>query len=191
VIYYSKTGSVQALAGAAASGASEAGAEVRLRSVAEATLDDVEWADVVLFGTPSHYGTVAGQLKQFIDSTGGLWRAGKLANKVYGAFVSGSSAHGGQETTLVTFATIFSHWGGIIVPPGHTAPIPITVHLESGNPYGASHVAGFGTPPGPDALQAAEYQAQRAVRVAALLGTRLRLAAADPTRAELVARQAG
>lgn len=191
VIYYSATGSVRTLAEAAATGAAEANAEVRLRAVLEATLDDVEWADVVLFGTPSHYGTVAGQLKQFIDRTGDLWRAGKLADKVYGAFVSGSSAHGGQETTLATFTTIFTHWGGIIVPPGFTAEVPITVQLEFGNPHGASHVAGFGTPPGPVAIEAAEYQAQRAVRVASLLRNRLKPAVVDTTRSELIERRAG
>jgi NAD(P)H dehydrogenase (quinone) len=190
VIYYSATGSVRALAEAAAEGAVESGAEVRLLPVDEAAHEDLQWADVVLFGTPSHYGTIAGELKQFIDGTGELWMTGKLADKVYGAFVSGSSTHGGQETTLVTFATVFSHWGGIIVPPGFTAPIPVPVQLQAGNPHGASHVAGLGTLPGPVALEAARYQAQRAVHVAALLGTEPRLAALEATPSELAARRA-
>jgi NAD(P)H dehydrogenase (quinone) len=165
VIYYSLTGGVRALAEAAAEGAIRSGADVRLLPIDEATHADLEWADVVLFGTPSRYGTMAAEVKQFIDSTGDLWRTGKLADKVYGAFVSSASAHGGQETTLLTFTTVFSHWGGIIVPPGFTAP----VQFQSGNPHGASHVAGTGTPPGPVALDAARYQAQRAVHVAASL----------------------
>jgi NAD(P)H dehydrogenase (quinone) len=173
VIYYSVTGGVRALAEAAADGARESGAEVRLLAANEAAHEDLEWANVVLFGTPSYYGTIAAGLKQFIDSTGELWRTGRLADKVYGAFVSSASAHGGQETTLVTFTTIFSHWGGIIVPPGFTAPVPVPIQLESGNPYGASHVAGFGTPPDAVALEAARYQAQRAVQVAALVGNEL------------------
>jgi NAD(P)H dehydrogenase (quinone) len=189
VIYYSKTGSVRALAEAAAEGAVESGAEVRLLPADEATHGDLEWADVVLFGTPSHYGTIAAEVKQFIDGTGELWIAGKLADKVYGAFVSGSSAHGGQETTLLTFAIIFSHWGGIIVPPGFTAPIPTPVHFESGNPHGASHVAGMGTLPGPVALDAARYQAQRAVRVAALLRNRPMLTGLDNTESRSAGRR--
>lgn len=169
VIYYSETGSIRGLAEAAAEGATEAGADVRLLSAEEARNDDMEWADVVLFGTPSHYGTIAAGLKTYIDSTGDLWRAGKLANKVYGAFVSSASRHGGQETTLTNFTTIFTHWGGIIVPPGFTAPIPIAEQLRSGNPHGAGHVAGFGSPPTQFALDAARYQAVRAVKVAAQL----------------------
>lgn len=165
VIYYSSTGNVQALAEAAAEGAVKAGATVRLRTVEEATTDDLEWAGVVLFGTPTRYGTVAAEIKHFIDGTGALWKAGMLADKVYGAFVSTASAHGGQETTLQNFTTIFSHWGGIIVPPGFTAPI----QFESGNPHGASHIAAKGEAPGPVALDAARYQAQRAVEVATTL----------------------
>lgn len=165
VIYYSLTGSVRALAEAAAEGAGGTGADVRLLPVEKATREDLEWADVVLFGTPTRYGTIAANIKQFIDDTGDLWTAGKLADKVYGAFVSGASVHGGQETTLQTFTTVFSHWGGIIVPPGFTSPI----QFQSGNPHGTSHVASKGTLPGPVALEAARYQARRAVDVAACL----------------------
>lgn len=103
------------------------------------------------------------------DSTGDLWRSGRLADKVYGAFVSSASTHGGQETTLTNFTTIFTHWGGIIVPPGFTAPVPVVEQMQSGNPHGASHVAGFGNPPTEFALDAARYQAGRAVKVAAQL----------------------
>lgn len=169
VIYYSETGCIKRMARAAAEGASEAGADVRLLPAEEARTDDLEWADVVLFGTPSHYGTIAAGLKMYIDSTGDLWRAGKLANKVYGAFVSSASTHGGQETTLTNFTTIFTHWGGIIVPPGATAQVPITEQLQWGNPHGAGHVAGLGNPPTQFALDSARYQAGRAVKVAAQL----------------------
>jgi NAD(P)H dehydrogenase (quinone) len=169
VIYYSENGSTKGLAEAAAEGASKAGADVRLLSAEEAGNDDMEWADVVLFGTPSHYGTIAAGLKTYIDSTGDLWRAGRLADKVYGAFVSSASTHGGQETTLTNFTTIFTHWGGIIVPPGFTAPVPVVEQMQSGNPHGAGHVAGFGNPPTEFALDAARYQAGRAVKVAAQL----------------------
>lgn len=169
VIYYSRTGSIKGLAEAAAEGASAEGADVRLLAAEVASNDDMDWADVVLFGTPSHYGTIAAGLKTFIDGTGDLWRAGRLADKVYGAFVSSASTHGGQETTLMTFATIFAHWGGIIVSPGFTASVPVGEQMRSGNPHGAGHVAGFGTPPTEFALAAARYQARRAVEVAARL----------------------
>lgn len=173
VIYYSENGSIKGLAEAAAEGATAAGAEVRLRAADEAATEDLEWADVVLFGTPSHYGTIAAGLKTFIDSTGDLWRSGRLADKVYGAFVSSASTHGGQETTLTNFTTIFSHWGGIIVPPGATADVPIAEQLQFGNPHGAGHVAGFGNPPTQFALDAAAYQATRAVKVAAQLNAKV------------------
>lgn len=189
VIYYSATGNVHALAQAATEGAEKAGAEVRLRKVAElapphaidanpvwrqhteatadvaeASLDDLAWADVVLFGTPTRFGSPASQLQAFIDTTGPLWARGLLADKVYSAMTASNSAHGGQESTLLALANIFTHWGGILVPPGYTDPI----QFQSGNPHGASHVDGDG-PPGNVALEAARFQAQRAVETAAAL----------------------
>ncbi|GIJ30028.1 NAD(P)H:quinone oxidoreductase type IV [Micromonospora qiuiae] len=189
IIYYSATGTVHALAQAAAEGAEKAGARVRLRraaetappeaisarpewtrhrqetaDVAEASLDDLAWADAVLFGTPTRFGNPASQLRAFIDTTGGLWFHGKLADKVYSAFTASNTAHGGQESTLLALGNTFYHWGGIIVPPGYTDP----VQFQSGNPYGTSHVAGDG-PPGEVALQAARHQARRVVDTAAAL----------------------
>jgi NAD(P)H dehydrogenase (quinone) len=189
IIYYSATGTVHALARAAAEGAEKAGADVRLRrvaelappaaiqanpawarhvedsaGVAEASLDDLDWADVVLFGTPTRFGNPASQLRAFIETTGGLWMEGRLTDKVYSAFTASNTAHGGQESTLLALGNTFYHWGGVIVPPGYTDP----VQFRSGNPYGASHVAGDG-PPGDVALEAARYQARRAVDTAAAL----------------------
>ncbi|MBB6349944.1 NAD(P)H dehydrogenase (quinone) [Nonomuraea muscovyensis] len=189
VIYYSATGTVHALAQAAAEGAEKAGAHVRLRKiaetappeaisanpawaqhlldtadVAEAGHDDLAWADAVLFGTPTRFGNPAGQLRQFIDTTGPLWYQGKLADKVYSAFTASSTAHGGQESTLLALGNTFYHWGGIIVPPGYTDP----VQFQSGNPYGTSHVTGDG-PPSEVTLQAARYQARRVVDTVAAL----------------------
>lgn len=189
IIYYSATGNVHALARAAAEGAEKAGARVRLRKVPEmarqeaidanpawgehlqdaadvdeASLDDLAWADAVLFGTPTRFGNPASQLRAFIDTTGALWREDQLADKVYSAFTASSTAHGGQESTLLTLANTFYHWGGIIVPPGYTDPI----QFQTGNPYGTSHVAGDG-PPSDAALTAASYQARRVVDTAAAL----------------------
>lgn len=124
------------------------------------------WADVIMLGTPTRFGTPASQLKAFIETTGPLWQRGQLADKVYTAFTASQTAHGGQEATLLALNHVFCHWGGIIVPPGYTDPI----QFSSGNPYGASHVAGDG-PPGDVALGAASHQARRAVDVAAALKT--------------------
>lgn len=189
IIYYSATGTVHALAQAAAEGAEKAGATVRLRKVAEtapreaidakeawakhvdatadvaeASLDDLEWADAVLFGTPTRFGNPASQLRAYIEATGGLWFQGKLAGKVYSAFTASNTAHGGQESTLLTLANTFYHWGGIIVPPGYTDPI----QFKSGNPYGTSVVANDAA--GAEvAVQAARHQARRLVDTAAAL----------------------
>ena len=189
IVYYSATGTVHALAQAAAEGAEKVGAQVRLRKVAEhapaevigtvpawaahvrdsadvveAGIDDIAWADAVLFGTPTRFGNPSGQLKSFIDSAGVLWRQGALADKVYSAFTASGTVHGGQESTILALSNVFYHWGGIIVPPGYTDPVP----AQRGNPYGTSHVAGDG-PPGDIALQAARHQALRAVETAASL----------------------
>ncbi len=83
---------------------------------------------------------------------------------MYSAFTASSTAHGGQESTLLALGNTFYHWGGVIVPPGYTDP----VQFKSGNPYGTSHVSGEGAP-GEVSLQAARHQARRVARTAALL----------------------
>lgn len=160
VIYYSATGNVHHLAEAVAQGASVAGAEVRLRTVAElapdtavagnprwaahaeatrdvgkASLEDLTWADGLVFGTPTRFGNVAAQLRQFLDTTGGLWAQGKLANKAVSGFTSAGSLHGGQESTLLSMYQVFMHWGAIIVPTGYT---DASIDAAGGNPYGVS-----------------------------------------------------
>ena len=188
VIYYSATGSVHALATAAVEAAEKAGAEVRLRKVhelapkeaiaanegwsthaletedvPEATADDVVWADAVIFGTPTRYGNVAAQLKQFFDTLGPQWGAGQLADKVYTGFTSTGTNHGGQESTLLAMYNSFYHFGGIIVPPGYTDPSKFV----DGNPYGASHISQNGAnPPQEQDLTAVAYSATRAVQIA-------------------------
>ena len=164
VIYYSATGTNEGMASAVADGAKGAGAEVRVRLVAEtapdaaiasnpgwkafvertkdaprASLDDLDWADAVVFGTPSRFGNVAAQLKSFIDGTGGLWFHGKLANKVYAGFTSAQNPHGGQESTLLALYNTLYHWGGYIVTPGYTDG---AVFAAGGNPYGPSVTTG-------------------------------------------------
>jgi NAD(P)H dehydrogenase (quinone) len=191
VIYYSSTGNVYELARAAVEGAEKAGGEVRLRKVrelappeaiasnqgwaeharatqdvAEASLDDLTWADVLLVGSPTRYGSVTAQLRQFLDTTGPLWAEGRLADKVVAAFTSTATAHGGQETTLLSLYTTFCHWGCVIVPPGYLDP----VQFQVGNPYGASHVSADGQNPVGDPERASmHFTAQRAVEIATAL----------------------
>ncbi|MER6003538.1 NAD(P)H:quinone oxidoreductase [Nonomuraea angiospora] len=188
VIYYSATGSVYALAQAVAEGAASAGAEVRLRrvaelapdsaidqdprwrrhadvaaSIAQASVEDLAWADAFAFGTPTRFGAPAAQLKQFIDQAGGLWREGVLADKPVTAFTSAFNRHGGSEATILSLSNVFYHWGALIVPPGFTDPV---VYGAGGNPYGTSLVTGPNGA-GPDAavLAAARYQGRRLARI--------------------------
>jgi NAD(P)H dehydrogenase (quinone) len=192
VIYYSATGNVHALARAVAEGAEEAKAEVRLRHVEElasellisqnqywgrhrsqvaeapvATLDDLEWADGLALGTPTRFGNVSAQLKQFMDQAGSLWQEGKLVDKVATAFTSSQTAHGGQETTILALNNTLYHWGMLILPLGYTVR---EVFAAGGNPYGSSFVSGH-TVTGPDepALALARYQGQRLARYAAVI----------------------
>jgi NAD(P)H dehydrogenase (quinone) len=192
VIYYSATGNVYGLARAVEEGARKAGAETRLRKVRElapeeaiksnqgwydhalmtedvpeASMDDLEWADAYIFGTPTRFGNVSAQLKQFIDTTGGLWSQGKLADKVVGGFTSAQNAHGGQESTLLSMYNVFMHWGSIIVPPGYTDPV---LFEAGGNPYGTSSTdPQDGSGPSEQALAAARYQGKRIAEKAAIL----------------------
>lgn len=191
VIYYSATGTVTELARTLADEAEKAGAEVRLRRVAElatdaaidanpawranldatqdiplAGPDDVVWADAVLLGTPTRWGNVSAQLRMFIESLAPLWAKGALQDKVYSGFTASSTPHGGQESTLLALYNSIHHIGGIVVSPGYTDP---SKHID-GNPYGTSHVSARGKNPVDDiARKAAEVQAKRVVRMARAL----------------------
>jgi NAD(P)H dehydrogenase (quinone) len=193
VTYYSATGSVHRLAEAVRDGAEAAGAEVRLRRVAElapeeaiasnpdwaqhrqdtdgevavVALADLEWADGYAFGTPTRYGAPAAQLKQFIDTASSLWHAGKLADKPVTTFVSSAERHGGQEATILSLNNVFYHWGCVIVPLGYTDDV---VYAAGGNPYGTSWPAGFpSTMPDDVTLDCARYQGRRLARFAGVL----------------------
>jgi NAD(P)H dehydrogenase (quinone) len=191
VIYYSATGNVAELARELTTAAEKAGAEVRLRRVAElatqvaidanpawkanvavtadipvATPADIIWADAVIMGTPTRFGNVSSPLKAFIDSLGPAWFKGRLADKVYSAFTSSGTIHGGNEATLLALNTSFHHFGGIVVAPGYTHPDK----FADGNPYGTSHCDGRGKVAVDEvALAAARVQAARVVRYARAL----------------------
>ena len=188
IIYYSATGTTYRLARAVEEGAREGGADVRLRKVrelapeeaiasnqgwaahrlesqhvAEATHDDLVWADALVFGTPTRYGLPTAQLKQFLDTTGPLRVKGALVNKICSAFTSSGTAHGGQETTIVNVNTTFYHWGAIIVGPGYADPI----QFKAGNPYGTSFTSNNGAlKPDETALEAARFQGRRVAELA-------------------------
>jgi NAD(P)H dehydrogenase (quinone) len=193
VVFYSRDGSVEALAKAIAEGARGAGAEVRLRRVPDIvspevmskvpgweqrskkmlaeygapTMGDVEWADGIIFGTPTRFGNTSAELKAFIDSLGGLWFQGKLNGKAAGAFTSTAGPHGGNEATLVSLYIPMAHLGFIIVPNGYTHEKLLQGH---GTPYGSSAISGQNSaPPTPDNLEVAKHQGARVTKVAAAL----------------------
>ena len=192
IIYYSSTGTIHGMAQRLQEAGEKAGAEVHLRQVPElapaeaiasnaawskhfdrtkdepkATADDVVWADAVLFGTPTRYGNVTSQLKQFLDTLGPQWAQGQLADKVYAGFTASMTAHGGQESTLLALYNTIHHFGGVVAAPGYTDPLK----FADGNPYGVSHVTGGGNDnPITDTEYAAlDHMAERVVSIASKL----------------------
>ena len=193
--FYSRTGSVEALALAVAEGAKSEGAEVRLRRAREVvgadvmasvpgwkesadamnakylapTADDAVWADGVIFGTPTRFGSVASELKAYIDSLGGLWAQGKLNGKTGSAFAGSSQMHGGNESTVISLWNPLAHLGFIIVPTGYADGV---MFAGAGSPYGASVISGH-PPAGPSEaeLAVARFQGQRVTQVARKLMT--------------------
>ena len=188
VIYYSSTGTNYKLASWAEEGAKEAGAEVKVlkvpelapqsaiesneawkahleatQHVPEVTLDDLEWADAIIFSVPTRFGNVPAQMKQFLDTTGGLWFQGKLANKVVSAMASASNPHGGQEATILSLYTTMYHWGAIVAAPGYTDQV---LFEAGGNPYGTSVTADQDGNLKENVEPAVRYQAKRTVMVA-------------------------
>jgi len=190
--FYSRNGVTEKLALAVAEGARAAGAEVRLRRVADIVPHeimskapgwrensermtkeygipnegDAEWADGIIFGTPTRFGNSSAELKAFIDSLGGLWFQGKLNGKAGSAFCSTSTTHGGNESTLISLYNPMCHLGLILVPLGYADP----AMFQAGTPYGASSVSGqSSTPPTDLDLAVARYQGRRVTEVATAL----------------------
>jgi NAD(P)H dehydrogenase (quinone) len=169
VVYYSMYGHILQMARAVAAGAENvAGAEVMLRRVEEfppvrdkiqaslhgrlveeqqkdipfCTLDDLEAADGIIFGTPTRYGNMTAQMKALFDATVGLWARGALEGKPAGVFTSTATTHGGQETTLLTMMVPILHLGMIIVGVPYSVPGMLHAEARGGSPYGASTIAG-------------------------------------------------
>jgi len=187
IVYYSATGTNYEMAKWAKEAAEEAGAEVKIlkvpelapqaaiesnpgwkahteatQHVPEVTLDDIAEADALIFSIPTRYGGMPGQMKQFLDTTGGLWFEGKLANKVVSAMGSAGNSHGGQEATMLQFYTTMYHWGAIVAAPGYTDPVTFAA---GGNPYGTTVTSGQNGMV-EDVKDAVRHQAKRTVTVA-------------------------
>ena len=166
VIYYSSTGTNYQLAQWAKEGAEELGAEVRVlkvpelapqaaidsnpawkahhdatQNIPEVSLADLEWADAIIFSVPTRFGNMAAQMRQFLDTTGGLWFRGKLVNKVVSAMTSAQNPHGGQEATILSLYTTMYHWGAIVVAPGYTDQ---SVYVGGGQPLRYQRYGGSG-----------------------------------------------
>ncbi len=192
IAFYSRFGSVEKLAVAAGQAAQEAGAAVRVRRAREVadeavmakgkgwmesarrqnglygapTLEDAEWADAILFGTPCYFGAMATELKNYLDMLGPQWKQGKLAGKVGGAFAAASWPHGGSEVVTLSLYAPMAHLGMVILPTGYTDP----AMLEAGSPYGASAIVGEeNRPPREEDFDAIRHQARRMVAITGAL----------------------
>ncbi len=192
IAFYSRNGSVEQLAVAAAEAGREAGAEVRLRRAREVadeeamshaegwlesarrqnalyaapTKDDAEWADSILFGTPSYFGSMATELKNFLDQLGPQWKRGALSGKTGGAFAVASWPHGGSEVVTLSMYAPMAHLGMVILPMGYTDE----AMLEAGSPYGASAIVGSDhQPPSDKDLDAIRHQSRRMVAITGAL----------------------
>lgn len=188
IVFYSTYGTNHQVAEAAAQEARDAGADVRLvraeetapkevvngqeawanqlekmKDIPVATPDDLEWSNAFLFIAPTRFGSMPSQLRAFIDTLGGLWSKGKLANKAASAMTSAQNPHGGQETTILSIYTTFMHWGSIVVAPGYTDDV---MYEAGGNPYGFSTNAGDFDDKGKAAVA---HQTRRLIEVAAKL----------------------
>lgn len=193
VLYYSSYGHIETMAGAVADGArSVAGADVVVKRVSELVPDDVARAsgirldqsapiaspgelgdyDAIIFGTPTRFGNMAAQMRNFLDQTGGLWAKGALVGKVGSVFVSTASQHGGQETTITSFHTTLLHHGMIIVGLPYSWPGATRMdEVSGGTPYGASTLAGAdgSRQPSANELEGARFQGRHVTEIATRL----------------------
>jgi NAD(P)H dehydrogenase (quinone) len=197
IVYYSTYGHIFKMAEAVAEGAKEiSGAEVHIRRVPETlsqeilekmgaveaqkafshvpvcTVDELAEADAIIFGTPTRFGNMCGQMRQFLDATGQLWANGSLVGKVGSVFVSSATQHGGQESTILTFHVTLLHQGFVIVglPYAFQGQMRID-EVTGGSPYGATTIAGGdgSRMPSENELEAARFQGKHVAGIAAKL----------------------
>ena len=192
ILYYSSYGHIERMAEAVAEGVREAGAEAVIKRVPElvppevaeksgfkrnqpapiATVDELPGYDAIIVGTPTRFGYLAAQLKNFLDQTGGLWVQGKLIGKVGSVFTSTATQHGGQESTILATHTVLLHQGMVLVGLPYSFQGQMTVsEMSGGSPYGATTIAaGDGSrQPSANELAGARFQGKHVAEIAAKL----------------------
>jgi NAD(P)H dehydrogenase (quinone) len=193
VLYHSFYGHIEAMANAVAEGARQvAGAQVDIKRVPETVPDELfrksggkanqpaavaqptELAnyDAIIFGTPTRFGNMSGQMRNFLDQTGGLWMSGALVGKVGSVFCSSATQHGGQESTILTFIPTLLHQGMIVVGLPYAEQTQMGVdEIKGGSPYGASTIAGGQGErmPSQQELGMARYQGKHVATIATKL----------------------
>ncbi len=197
VVYYSMYGHIHRMADAVAEGARIVkGADVSLYRVPETlteevlgkmgaleaqrslahvpvcTVNELAAADAIIFGTPTRFGNMCGQMRQFLDATGGLWVKGALVGKVGSVFTSSATQHGGQESTILTFLTNLLHQGMVVVGLPYSFDGQMRIdEITGGSPYGASTIAGTQGErmPSENELSAARFQGRHVAEIAAKL----------------------
>ena len=197
IVYYSMYGHVHKMAQAIAEGAREIdGAEVVMRRVPETlpeevlkkmgavevqqsmsnipicTVDELASADAIIFGTPTRFGNMCGQMRQFLDATGQLWSKGALVGKVGSVFTSSATQHGGQESTLLSFHITLLHHGFVVVGLPYTFQGQMRIdEMTGGSPYGASTIAGGSGErmPSENELDAARFQGKHVATITSKL----------------------
>jgi NAD(P)H dehydrogenase (quinone) len=197
VVYYSMYGHIHRLAEAVAEGAKEVeGAEVQLRRVPETlpeevlkkmgaletqkalagvptcTVEELAEADAIIFGTPTRFGNMCGQMRQFLDATGSLWAKGALVGKVGSVFTSSNTQHGGQESTIISFHFTLLHQGMVVVGLPYAFPgLMVIDEISGGSPYGASTIAGPDgkRTPSENEVAAARFQGKHVATIASKL----------------------
>jgi NAD(P)H dehydrogenase (quinone) len=193
VLYYSSYGHIEAMAQAQAAGAARvAKTNAIIKRVPElcpsevakaagfkveqgapiATPDELDQYDAIIFGTPTRFGNMAAQMRNFLDQTGALWGRGALVGKVGSVFCSTASQHGGQETTITSFHTTLLHHGMVVagVPYSHPG-LTVLDEVSGGTPYGASTIAGGQgqRQPSENELSIARFQGEHVAKLAAKL----------------------
>jgi NAD(P)H dehydrogenase (quinone) len=191
VLYYSSYGHMETMANAAAEGAKAGGAHVEVKRVPELVSDEVAKSshfkpqtaaiakpeelanyDAIIFACGTRYGTMASQMRNFIDQTGGLWAKGALVGKVGSAMTSSATQHGGQESTILGFIPTMLHHGMVVVglPYSFQGQMGVT-EITGGSPYGASTITGGdgSRQPSANELDAAKFQGKHVAQIAAKL----------------------
>jgi NAD(P)H dehydrogenase (quinone) len=194
VLYYSSYGHIEAMANAQAEGvASVPGTQVVVKRVPElvpldvaraagfkleqaapiAVIDELPGYDAIIFGTPTRFGNMAAQMRNFLDQTGPIWVQGGLVGKIGSVFCSTASQHGGQETTITSFHLTLLHHGMMVVGLPYTyRELSTMSEITGGTPYGASCVTGVGDTlrmPTPLELKICRYQGEHVAKTAARL----------------------